>query len=274
LLVPYGGYLLLGTLGVIVAFFLFRGRMQIEGGRSGKLVPRFSVNQRVAHWFAGGTFVVLGVTGLVLLYGRHVLIPLLGPEGFAVTASACKELHNLAGPLFPFAVIALFVLFLRGNGFRWLDFKWFLKAGGLFGGHAADSGYYNGGQKTWFWLVAIFGLAISVSGLVLDFPVFGQERELMAGAHVVHGVIGVIFIAASLGHIYIGWPGMDGAIESMTSGYVDANWAREHHNLWFAEMERAGLVDVEENALEEVRRHDDIDFKGFGSPGAANVREG
>jgi formate dehydrogenase subunit gamma len=267
-LVPYGGWLLLATVALITLFFLFRGRIRIAGGRSGRLVPRFSSNQRVIHWFAAGLFVLLGVTGLVLLYGRYVLIPLLGPEGFAVTASASKEVHNLFGPIFPFAVVAMIISFGRGNAFRGLDFKWFLRAGGLFGGRHVDAGYYNGGQKSWFWLTLLFGLAISVSGLVLDFPVFGQSRELMAGAHVVHGVVALLFIAVALGHIYIGTLGMEGAVESMTSGYVDAHWAAEHHNLWLAEMERAGLVGVEPNALEEVRRHDDVDFKGFGAPGA------
>jgi formate dehydrogenase subunit gamma len=267
-LVPIGGWVLLGMLAVIALFYLVRGRIRIEGGRSGKLVPRFSVNQRVVHWFAASQFVILGVTGLVLLYGRYVLIPVLGPEGFSATAAACKEIHNLFGPIFPFAVVALIFLFGRGNWFNWVDIKWFFKAGGLFGHDIADSGYYNGGQKTWFWMTVLFGLAISTSGLVLDFPVFGQGRDIMAAAHVVHGSIAVLFIAAALGHIYIGTLGMEGAAESMTQGYVDANWAKEHHNLWYAEMERAGMVDVAPNALEEVKRHDDIDFKGFGSPGA------
>ncbi len=272
-LVPIGAWMLLGTLGLIGAFFLLRGRIRIDGGRSGKLVPRFSVNQRVVHWFAAIQFIVLGITGLVLLYGRYVLIPLLGPEGFSPTAAACKEVHNLFGPVFPFAIVALILLFGRGNGFRWLDVRWFLKAGGLFGHSMADSGYYNGGQKTWFWMTVLFGLVISVSGLILDFPVFGQGRDLMALAHVSHTVIAVVFIAAAFGHIYIGTLGMEGAAESMTKGYVDANWAKEHHNLWYAEMEKAGMVGVEPNALEEVKRHDDIDFKGFGSP-AAKTDEG
>ena len=264
-LVPVGGWILLGTLGLITAFFLIRGSIKIEGGISGKLVPRFSVNQRVVHWFAASLFIILGLTGLVLLYGRFVLIPLLGPEGFSATAAACKEVHNLFGPIFPLAIVGLIVQFGRGNRFNMIDVKWFFKVGGLFG-TPADSGYYNGGQKSWFLMVVLFGIVISVSGLILDFPVFGQGREVMGWAHVVHGIVAVFFIAASLGHIYIGTVGMEGAARSMRDGYVDANWAEEHHNLWYYEMENAGMVDLEPNALEEVKRHDDIDFKGFGSP--------
>ena len=272
MLVPAGAWLLLGTLGFLALFWILRGRIPLEGGRSGQLVPRFSVNQRVVHWFAAILFVFLAVTGLVLLYGRFVLIPILGPEGFSATAAACKEGHNLFGPIFPFAVLAMIVLFLRGNGFNQIDLKWFFRAGGLLKGHPASSGYYNGGQKSWFWMVVLFGIAISISGLILDFGVFGQGREVMALAHVVHGGVAVVFIAASLGHIYIGTVGMEGAFESMSHGYVDANWAREHHDLWLAEMEAAGMVGVEPNALEEVKRHDNIDFKGFGSPGTKAVQ--
>jgi formate dehydrogenase subunit gamma len=255
-------------LGIVTLFYLIRGPIKIEHGRSGKLVPRFSVNQRVVHWLAAGVFVLLGLTGLILLYGRYVLVPLLGPEGFGITASACKEMHNLFGPLFPVAIIAIMFSFGRGNSFKAIDFKWFLKAGGLFGHEMADSGYYNGGQKTWFWLTVLFGIAISVSGLILLFPNFGQGREIMGGAHFVHGIVAIVFITASLGHIYIGTLGMEGAAESMTQGYVDANWAAEHHNLWFAEMENAGMVGVSPNTMEEVKRHDDRDFRGYVEPSA------
>ncbi len=275
-LVPIGAWFLGGVFGMITLFYLIRGRIPMEGGRSGKLVPRFSVNQRVVHWFAATLFIILSVTGLILLYGRFVLIPLLGPEGFSVTAAACKEVHNLFGPLFLLAVVLIAILFGRGNRFNAIDVEWFLKAGGLFKGMPASSGYYNGGQKSWFWLTILAGTAISVSGLILDFAVFGQGRTVMTWAHLTHSVLAIVLIAAALGHIYIGTIGMEGAAESMMQGYVDANWAKEHHDLWYREMETAGMVNVEPNALEEVKRHDNIDFRGFGSPGtpSADTKKG
>jgi hypothetical protein len=51
---------------------------------------------------------------------------------------------------------------------------------------------------------------------------------------------------------------MEGAFDSISQGYVDANWAKEHHDLWYAEMEAMGMVGVEPNALEEIKRHDDV----------------
>ena len=242
-LVPVGAWVLGGMLAVIAVFYLVRGRVMIEGGRSGMVVERFSVAQRIVHWFIAGLFVLLAVTGLVLLYGRFVLIPLLGPEGFSATASACKEAHNLFGPLFPFAVLAVIFYYGRGNAFRLIDLKWFLHGGGLFSKHGhAGSEKYNGGQKVWFWMIVVFGTIISISGYVLDFPVFGQGRQVMELAHISHGVLAVAMIAVAFGHIYIGSIGMEGALESMTTGEVDVNWAREHHDLWLDEMERAGKV--------------------------------
>ena len=45
----------------------------------------------------------------------------------------------------------------------------------------------------------------------------------------------------AMGHIYIGSIGMDGAYKAMRTGYVDDAWAKEHHDLWYADIE-AGKV--------------------------------
>jgi formate dehydrogenase subunit gamma len=50
--------------------------------------------------------------------------------------------------------------------------------------------------------------------------------------------VAVLFVAAMLGHIYIGTVGMEGAFEAMWDGTVDVNWAKEHHSLW-AQQEAA-----------------------------------
>ena len=48
------------------------------------------------------------------------------------------------------------------------------------------------------------------------------------------------WVAVWFGHAYIGSVGSEGSLEGMTSGYVDENWARQHHNLWVQELEAAG----------------------------------
>ena len=258
-LVPFGAYFIGGILGAIVLFYLVRGKSLIPGGRTGVLIPRFTLNQRIAHWFTAGIFWLLAVTGLILLYGRFVLIPLLGAEGFSVTASASKEMHNLFGPLFILAVIAMFVLYIKDNFFNLADLKWFAKGGGMFGGHVS-AGRFNAGEKTWFWLVMIFGTALCISGLILVFAVLGQGREIMTLSHMVHGISALLLIAISFGHIYLGTIGVEGTLDSMATGSVDEAWARAHHDQWYQEM-TGEVVDTEEretkgDAVEGVARPD------------------
>ena len=234
-LVPYGAWFMGGIFGAIVVYYLIKGTQMMPGGRTDVRLPRTSLNQRTAHWFTAGVFWLLGVTGLILLYGRFVLIPILGPEGFAVTASAAKEMHNLFGPLFILAVVAMFVLFIRGNMFNLGDLKWFAKGGGMFGGHVS-AGKFNAGEKTWFWLVMIFGTALCVSGLILVLAALGFGREVLSLSHMVHGISAVLLIAVSFGHIYLGTIGVEGTLDSMTAGSVDAAWAKAHHDQWYAEV--------------------------------------
>ena len=235
-LIPRAGAAILVVLLVIAIFRLLRGRIMLEEGRSGTRILRFTTSQRAAHWTTAILFVTLGLTGLTLLLGRKFLIPLFGAEGFSSIAVAAKFLHDYLGPLFVFALTWLFILFVRDNiPSLKLDLQWLLKGGGLFGKHAS-SGRYNAGEKLWFWLATIVGLAVIISGLVLDFPIFGQTRATMEFYHWVHSVAAVILIVVSFGHIYMGTAALEATFEVMQTGYCDANWAKDHHDLWYEKV--------------------------------------
>ena len=109
-------------LAAIILFYLLRGTVRLSAGFSGRKILRFTLSERMVHWFTVSIFMLLALTGLALLYGRFVLIPLLGPEGFSITASACKEAHNLFGPLFLFAMLALIITFIKNNFYTSGDF--------------------------------------------------------------------------------------------------------------------------------------------------------
>ena len=231
ILAPYGSYLMATVLALIAIFYIVRGNIRIEKGLSGKSVLRFSVYQRTIHWFTAILFWLLALSGLVLLYGRYVLIPLLGAKGFAITAVASKEAHNLFGPIFLLALALMIVTFIRDNLFQKGDIAWLNNGGGMFGSHAS-AGRFNIGEKIWFWLVCVLGLSVSVSGLALDFSILGLDRTAMDLAHVIHSAAAIIFITISFGHIYLGTVGTQGTLQGMTSGSVDANWVQLHHDRW------------------------------------------
>ena len=230
------GLVIAGVAAAILVFYLLRGRIPIEQGRAGRRIQRFRDFDRTVHWFTAILFIFLALTGLTLLFGRFVILPVLGPEAFAVIASASKEGHNLFGPLFLVAVLLLFLRFAAKNLPARGDLRWLVKGGGIIGKGHVSAGFFNAGEKIWFWAVMVLGIVVSITGLVLVFPVFGQGRDLMQLALIVHGAAAVLFIAGSFGHIYIGTLGTEGSLESMTTGYVDANWAKGHHDRWYAEV--------------------------------------
>jgi formate dehydrogenase subunit gamma len=206
-------------------------------------MPRFSLVQRIVHWFVAILFVLLAATGLVLLVGKYVLLPIIGPDAFALVASAAVEAHNLFGPLFLPALVALCITFVGGNGYCGTDIKWLLKGGGLFGGHASSQ-RYNFGEKSWFWWSMIMGSVLAISGIVLLFPSTIGDRSSTQLASLAHAAAAVLFVAFAIGHIYLGTIGMTGALEGMTRGTVDENWAKQHHDLWWAEHKTAATADI------------------------------
>ncbi len=222
-------FLLLGL------YWLVHGTIEIPGGRSGRLIQRNTLNQRIAHWFMAVLFLFLALTGLVVLFGRELFIDILGARGFGMLAAACKEGHNLFGPLFGFALVWVFLLNMRKNLYERGDLHWLAQGGGFFGGHES-CGEFNAGEKILFWLTMLFGLTIVGSGLVFLFPNFGQGRALMEQAHVIHSLVAVAYVGLVAGHIFFATLGVEGTFESISTGTVDENWARAHHDLWYAEM--------------------------------------
>jgi len=253
LLIPAAGILIGTVLGLILLYHLVTRGVSLEAGRSGKYLLRFKEIDRILHWYAAILFIFLALTGLILLTGRVVLIPVFGHQVFSVIASASKEGHNLFGPLFLLGVIGLLIRFVSKNFPGKGDIGWLLKAGGMFGGKHPSAGFFNAGEKIWFWLVVFVGLTLSATGLILEFPFFGQNRPMMELSLVLHGVGAVLLIAGLFGHVYVGTAGMEASLESMTTGYVDVNWARQHHDQWAEAREAEGAVIAGEELAKKQR---------------------
>ena len=235
-----GGIAVLGMLGIIVLFYMSKGRIPVEAGRAGRTIQRFNAIERGAHWMTAGSFVVLALTGLNLTFGRWLILPLLGPETFATLSLWGKYAHNYLSFPFTLGVVLLFLMWVKDNIPNKLDVAWFKAGGGLVGHGHPDAARFNGGQKMVFWITVIGGTLVAVSGYVLIFPFFVTDIAGMQLAHIVHGVISVLMIGAMIGHIYIGSVGMEGAFDAMGSGQVDVNWAKQHHGLWVEdEMKKA-----------------------------------
>ncbi|MBK1657256.1 formate dehydrogenase subunit gamma [Paracraurococcus ruber] len=231
-----GGVAVLGILAALAGFLGLKGRIRIAGGASGRTITRFSLLERANHWMVASSFIVLGLTGLNLTFGRHLLLPLLGPETFTAISIAGKYAHNYLAFPFTLGIVVMLVLWVRDNIPNARDIDWLRKGGGFLGLGHPEAARFNAGQKVVFWITVLGGGAVAVSGYVLIFPFAVTDIAGMQLAHMVHGIIAVLMIAAMLAHIYIGSIGMEGAFDAMGSGQVDYNWAKEHHGLWVQDV--------------------------------------
>ena len=235
-----GGIAILGMLALLVVFYLARGMVRIESGRSERTIVRFNAVERSVHWMTAVCFVILALSGLNISFGRPLLLPLMSPESFTAFSEWAKYAHNYLSFPFTLGVVLIFLMWLGGNIPNRVDLEWLKRGGGMIGHDHPPAYRFNAGQKMIYWVVVLGGGAAAASGYVLIFPFYGTSVATMQQAEIVHSVVAMLFIAAMLAHIYIGTIGMEGAFEAMGSGTVDLNWAKEHHALW---LEEAGVRD-------------------------------
>ena len=254
----FGGWVLLAMIVVLAVFFAVRGRIRVDSGLSGRTVERFNALERFTHWLTASSFIVLALTGLNVLYGKYVLMPIIGQDTFAALTYLGKLAHNYIAFAFMIGLVLMVILWVKDNLPSREDLTWITKGGGMFAkGVHPPAKKFNFGQKAIFWVVVLGGTSLAYTGLSLmfffDLKVFSasfallnlfgfdlptqltvlQESQL---AQLWHAVLALIVTAVIIAHIYIGSLGMEGAFDAVSTGQVDENWAREHHSLWVAEV--------------------------------------
>jgi formate dehydrogenase subunit gamma len=227
---------ILGMLALLIGFYMYRGKIRIDSGPSGRTIQRFNAVERFAHWLLAATFIILALTGLNLLIGRAVILPIVGESAFGTISAWGKIAHNYLAWPFMVALVIVFFAWVLHNIPNRLDIEWLKKGGGLFtkGSHPPAK-KFNAGQKLIFWSVIIGGAALSFTGVMLLFPELAGTSAQWQLYQVIHAIVAGIMTAVIIAHIYIGSVGMEGAFDAMGSGDVDVNWAKEHHSLWVEE---------------------------------------
>ena len=237
-----GGIAILGMLALLTIYYLWHGAVHIDAGRSGRTILRFSVFERFVHWLTAVAFVILGITGLNITFGRSLILPWLGAPAFSEWSEWAKFTHNYVSFAFTVGVVLMFLIWIANNIPTRADLEWFKGGGGMFGGKEPPAYKFNGGEKLIFWISMIGGGAVIATGFVLLFPFYGTTVSGMELAQIVHSVVAVLYVAAMFTHIYMGTIGVEGAFEAMVDGTVDVNWAKERHSLWHEEEAQSGTA--------------------------------
>ncbi|WP_394204251.1 formate dehydrogenase subunit gamma [Shewanella waksmanii] len=246
-LTPVMGLAVLGVFGAFLVFYFVNGPSKLSKGFSGKMVLRWTKADIWLHWVMAISCMGLIFTGLNIMLGKHVLQPYVSEGIWAALIYGSKVVHDWVGPIFIVSWALCVVKWMPLQTFKMYDLKWFLVVGGYvnfgpFKGKHPDSGFANAGEKMWFWTLTLFGLFISVSGIMLVLPGLDLPREASMAALLIHGISAIILIAFTIVHIWMATVLSEGGLESMVSGYCDENWAVQHHNLWFDEIKENGTL--------------------------------
>ncbi|WP_282176454.1 formate dehydrogenase subunit gamma [Vibrio nereis] len=249
---PAGAIAIFGSIAFVTMVYIFMGPIMLSAPRTGKRIKRWSRLDRAMHWSMAFTFLTLGFSGLMLVYGKHFLKPYIPSELWGFIILLAKQYHNYIGPIFGVLLLCILFKWWRKSLFTKVDFVWFMKLGGMVGKHKGthpSAGFSNAGEKALYWMLIVVGSVVAVSGLILDFPIFGQTRGDMELSNLVHMLAALILICGFIFHIYIGLFGMEGALEGMVTGEVDETWAKEHHDIWYEEV----MAKEREESPQEVK---------------------
>lgn len=198
-------------------------------------VARFSLAERLIHWTVALSFLYAALTGLSFWSPR--LYWLASVFGGGVTVRAW---HPIGGLIFFGVFTAMFVSWRRHMHLDKEDRRW-LRLAHRYAAHdyaaLPEAGRFNGGQKSLFWLQALNGVLLLMSGVILWWPEL-MSRPLREAAILIHPASAILAIAGLIVHIYMGTAATPGALRGMTQGWVTPGWAASHHAKWFRGIRR------------------------------------
>lgn len=202
--------------------------------RRGELL-RHPVYTRVLHWSVAISFVLALLTGFAV-YSPWLfrwLTPLFG--GGPTT----RFLHPWFGHAFELFFFFQFLNWFAPMAWTKADGRWMRRVKAYATNRekveAEDVGFFNGGQKLYFWLIVLSCVLFLLTGLPMWFD-DASPRWLVALSYVVHDIAALVMLAGFVIHVYEGTAAQPGTFRSMTDGTVTDDWAWTHHPAWYAEV--------------------------------------
>jgi formate dehydrogenase iron-sulfur subunit len=212
------------------AIALARGTENVVVGDE---LVRHTLLSRIVHWTVALSFFV------ALLSGLPIWTPIFGWMAHLFGGMpVCRWLHPWAGVVFFVALFLMFVRWFSQMLFQPHDRGWMRRRMvAYFHPEPEDTGVgkYNAGQKGLFFLVALLGLVLLLSGVVLWFP-YEFAQDLRQASWVVHDGVFILFAVVIVAHIYLATASEPGTFRAMTRGTVSKAWARMHHPRWYDEV--------------------------------------
>ena len=227
---------------------------------------RHPVYTRVLHWLVAISFILALLSGFAIyapwLY--RFLTPMFG--GGPTT----RLLHPWFGLFFTIFFFFQFLNWFTPMVWNKDDTRWMKRIKQYSTNEEKvepeDVGFFNGGQKLYFWTIVISAVLFLITGILMWFDNL-TPRWVVAASYVIHDIAALIMLAGFIIHIYEGTAAQPGTFRSMTNGTVTERWAWTHHPGWFRavtgrdpresyERERRRMAD-RERAMDQWERDRD-----------------
>ncbi|MDP9285721.1 MAG: cytochrome b/b6 domain-containing protein [Actinomycetota bacterium] len=197
-------------------------------------LPRFGRTERAVHWVHALAFMLLLGTGLCLY------VPSLSE--LVSRRPLLKGIHIWTAVGWAVALAAIFLFGDRGalratareiDRFDVDDRAWLRR-------RSVPQGRLNAGQKLNTIVTAAFALLFALTGFFLW---YGERdtRFRLPSALLVHDWLMVVSFVLFMGHLFLSliYPSTRHALSGITRGWVDEEWALEHHRTWAEEVRRS-----------------------------------
>ncbi|HSE33630.1 MAG TPA: formate dehydrogenase subunit gamma [Pyrinomonadaceae bacterium] len=196
-------------------------------------ILRHPLYTRILHWLVALSFILALLSGFAI-YSPWLykwLTPLFG--GGAMT----RFLHPWFSVAFTIAFTFQFFNWLSLMRWTEADSRWLRRMKAYVTNREQkepeETGFFNGGQKLYFWLIVFSALTFLLTGLLLWFD-HVVPRWLVAVSYVLHDLAALLMLAGFIVHIYEGTAAAPGTFQSMVDGTVTPEWAATHHPGWYS----------------------------------------
>ena len=196
---------------------------------------RHPLYTRLLHWLVALSFILSLLSGFALYspWLFRFLTPIFGGGPMA------RLLHPWFGLVFSVFFFFQFLNWFAPMAWTEADRRWLKRVKEYTTNkeklEIEDVGFFNGGQKIYFWAIAICGALFMVTGLLMWFDDL-VWRWLVAFSYVIHDLASLVMLAGLMIHIYEGTAAMPGTFRAMANGTVTEKWAWTHHPAWFREV--------------------------------------
>lgn len=194
----------------------------------GKKIRVFSNYNIIVHWGAAVPFVIVCITGLMMMFGDKL--------GGGMPIVLAKQIHFFATWIFLVFGILMFLMWVKSAMFKLYDIKWAMIMGGYLSKEKREvpAGKFNAGQKMWFWLATIGGFIMAFTGIVMHY--FLADINTLRLMAIIHNVLGFGVIAMLITHIYMAIFAIEGAVESILNGHMVEEELALMHSYYYKEL--------------------------------------